>query len=139
LPRRVGDSNSLKGWQVAAPYDSPVGCRKGSDACRPFVRPEGTLRSGGPGGNPSPSARSAPRHAGRPQLPRRVDPTTALMLASRVFLQCLALEVLFGVPVQLGQETPMTLKEISKILHRGFLRLEDSTKQTVPRPCHERL
>jgi len=34
------DSKSLKCWQVAAPGDSPVGCRKGSAACQHFVRPE---------------------------------------------------------------------------------------------------
>ncbi len=56
------------------------------------------------------------------QLAPGLDPTTALMLASRVFLQYFAVEVLFGVPDQLGQETPAALKEISKILRRGFLR-----------------
>lgn len=62
------------------------------------------------------------------QLAPGLDPTTALMLASRVFLQYFAVEVLFGVPDQLGQETPKALKEISKILRRGFLRPPESGK-----------
>lgn len=62
------------------------------------------------------------------QLAPGLDPTTALMLASRVFLQYFAVEVLFGVPAQLGQETPMALKEISKILRRGFLKPPDPGK-----------
>lgn len=60
------------------------------------------------------------------QLAPGLDPTTALMLASRVFLQYFAVEVLFGVPDQLGQETPAALKQISKILRRGFLRPPES-------------
>ncbi len=62
------------------------------------------------------------------QLAPGLDPTTALMLASRVFLQYFAVEILFGVPDQLGQETPAALKEISKILRRGFLRPPDLKK-----------
>jgi len=60
------------------------------------------------------------------QLAPGLDPTTALMLASRVFLQYFAVEVLFGVPDQLGQETPAALREIAKILRRGFLRPPDA-------------
>ena len=62
------------------------------------------------------------------QLAPGLDPTTALMLASRVFLQYFAVEVLFGVPDQLGQETPKALEEISKILRRGFLRPPEPEK-----------
>lgn len=62
------------------------------------------------------------------QLAPGLDPTTALMLASRVFLQYFAVEVLFGVPDQLGKETPAALKEISKILRRGFLKPSSSEK-----------
>lgn len=62
------------------------------------------------------------------QLAPGLDPTTALMLASRVFLQYFAVEVLFGVPDQLGQATPEALKEISKILRRGFLKPTDPGK-----------
>lgn len=57
-----------------------------------------------------------------------VDPTTAVMLASRVFLQYSAVEVLFGVADQLGKETPTALKEVSNILRHGLLRLPDAKK-----------
>ncbi len=73
-------------------------------------------------------SRRFPGDALKDQLAPGLDPTTALMLASRVFLQYFAVEILFGVPDQLGQETPAALKEISKILRRGFLRPLDPTK-----------
>lgn len=57
-----------------------------------------------------------------------LDPTTALMLVSRVFLQYSSVEILFGVPEQLGKETPVALKEISAILRHGILRSSDYTK-----------
>ena len=56
------------------------------------------------------------------QLAPGCDPTTALMLASRIFLHYFAVEVLFGVPDQLGKDTPAAMKEISDILRHGFLR-----------------
>ena len=56
------------------------------------------------------------------QLAPGVDPTTAVMLASRIFLQYFAVEVLFGVPEQLGKETPEAISEISTILRHGLLR-----------------
>jgi AcrR family transcriptional regulator len=62
------------------------------------------------------------------QLAPGLDPTTALMLASRVFLQYFAVEILFGVPNQLGKETPEALKEVARILRRGFLRPEEPNK-----------
>ncbi len=45
---------------------SPGDCRRRSGSCQRFVRPEGTPRSGGPGGNLAPSATSAPRECGAP-------------------------------------------------------------------------
>jgi AcrR family transcriptional regulator len=50
------------------------------------------------------------------------DPTTTLMLASRIFLQYFAVEILFGVPDQLGKGTSEAIKEISGILRHGFLK-----------------
>jgi AcrR family transcriptional regulator len=55
------------------------------------------------------------------QLAPGVDPTTAVMLASRVLLQYFAVEILFGVPDQLGKGTPESIKAISDILRHGFL------------------
>ena len=50
------------------------------------------------------------------------DPTTALMLAGRTFLQYFAVEVLFGVPEQFGKSSKSTTREISEILRFGLLR-----------------
>ena len=55
------------------------------------------------------------------QLAPGTDPTIALMLASRIFLQYFAVEVLFGVPDQFGKDSSVVLKEISEILRRGML------------------
>jgi len=51
-----------------------------------------------------------------------IDPNTALMLASRVFLQYFAVEVLFGVPQQFGKATDPTMAAVSEILRAGMLR-----------------
>ena len=55
------------------------------------------------------------------QLAPGVDPTTALMLVSRIFLHYFAVEILFGVPGQLGKDTPVAIHEIAGILRNGFL------------------
>jgi len=49
-----------------------------------------------------------------------------VMLASRIFLQYFAVEILFGVPEQLGKETPEAITEISAILRHGLLRQTDT-------------
>jgi AcrR family transcriptional regulator len=51
-------------------------------------------------------------------------PNTALMLASRIFLQYFAVEILFGVPQQFGMDTATTMTEISDILRAGMFRPE---------------
>lgn len=56
------------------------------------------------------------------QLAPGVDPTSGLMVASRIFLHYFAVEILFGVPDQLGKSTPDAVKEISDILRHGLLR-----------------
>lgn len=56
------------------------------------------------------------------QLAPGVDPTTAVMLASRIFLQYFAVEILFGVPDQMGKESSSVIGEISRILRSGMLR-----------------
>jgi AcrR family transcriptional regulator len=55
------------------------------------------------------------------QLAPGFQPNTALMLASRIFLQYFAVEVLFGVPSQFGMDSPTAMAEISKILRSGML------------------
>ena len=61
-----------------------------------------------------------------------VPVTTAVMLASRVFLQYYAVEILFGVPEQFGKDSDRVMGEIAEILRHGMLR-EHSTP-TVENP-----
>lgn len=62
------------------------------------------------------------------QLAPGVDPTTALMLVSRIFLYYFAVEILFGVPGQLGKKTPTAMKEIAGILRHGILNAPETKK-----------
>lgn len=56
------------------------------------------------------------------QLRDGVRPLTAIMTASRFFLQYFAVEVLFGVEEHFGQDTNAALAEIVNILERGMLK-----------------
>ena len=47
---------------------------------------------------------------------------TAVMLASRVFLQYYAVEILFGVPEQFGKDSDLVMGEIAGILRHGMLK-----------------
>jgi AcrR family transcriptional regulator len=51
-----------------------------------------------------------------------VPVTTAVMLASRVFLQYYAVEILFGVPEQFGKDSDLVMGEIAEILRHGMLK-----------------
>jgi AcrR family transcriptional regulator len=51
-----------------------------------------------------------------------VPATTAVILASRVFLHYYAVEILFGVPDQFGKDTDIVVKEIADILRHGMLK-----------------
>jgi AcrR family transcriptional regulator len=51
-----------------------------------------------------------------------VPPTTAVMLASRIYLQYFAVEIVFGVPNQFGKDTDIVVKEIADILRHGMLK-----------------
>jgi AcrR family transcriptional regulator len=51
-----------------------------------------------------------------------VPVTTAVMLASRVFLQYYAVEILFGVPDQFGKDSDLVMGEIAEILRHGMLK-----------------
>ena len=55
------------------------------------------------------------------QLSPGTDPTMALMLASRIFLHYFAVEVLFGVPDQLGMDSTSAIREISSLLRHGIM------------------
>jgi AcrR family transcriptional regulator len=50
-----------------------------------------------------------------------VRPLTAIMIASRFFLQYFAVELLFGVPNHFGQNTNAAMREIVDVLENGML------------------
>jgi AcrR family transcriptional regulator len=56
------------------------------------------------------------------QLREGVSPLTAIMVASRFFLQYFAVEILFGVPNHFGRDTDEALKDIVDILKYGMLK-----------------
>ncbi len=56
------------------------------------------------------------------QLREGVAPLTAVMVASRFFLQYFAVEILFGVPDHFGSDTDKALREIVDILKFGMLK-----------------
>ncbi len=66
----------------------------------------------------------------RPGIPA----TTAVILASRVFLQYYAVEILFGVPDQFGKDTDIVVREIADILRHGVLR-EAMLASDAPAPA----
>ena len=57
-----------------------------------------------------------------PEIRPGVPATTAVILASRVFLHYYAVEILFGVPNQFGKDTDIVAREISDILRHGVLK-----------------
>jgi len=61
-------------------------------------------------------------HLALEQLRDGVAPLTAVMVASRFFLQYFAVEILFGVPDHFGSDTDTALKEIVDILKFGMLK-----------------
>ncbi|BDU73676.1 TetR/AcrR family transcriptional regulator [Mesoterricola silvestris] len=62
-----------------------------------------------------------PGDALKDRLAPGFEPRTALMMASRIFLQYFAVEILFGVPDQFGMPTRVALREVAGILRRGML------------------
>jgi AcrR family transcriptional regulator len=51
-----------------------------------------------------------------------IRPLSAVMLASRFFLNYFAVEILFGVPNHFGKDTESVIHEISDILRHGMLK-----------------
>ena len=58
-----------------------------------------------------------------------VRPLTAIMVASRFFLQYFAVELLFGVPNHFGQNTDAALREIVDILEHGMVKPDRQKKR----------
>ena len=61
-----------------------------------------------------------------------VPPLTAIMVASRFFLQYFAVEILFGVSNHFGRDTDAALKDIVEILKHGMLKRDDPGGVTTP-------
>lgn len=64
--------------------------------------------------------------------------TTAVMLASRVFLQYYAVEILFGVPEQFGKDSDRVMREIAEILRHGMLKDAGLVSKAPPSLAHVR-
>lgn len=62
------------------------------------------------------------------RLAPEVDSLSAVMLASRIFLQYYAVEILFRVPDQFGKPTKEAIRDIAEILRRGMLRHPPAAK-----------
>jgi AcrR family transcriptional regulator len=56
------------------------------------------------------------------QLAPGFEPTTALILAARIFLHYFAVEILFGVPEHFGKGSKDAMREVSNILRHGLLK-----------------
>ena len=57
----------------------------------------------------------------RSRLRAGVSPVSAMLLASRIFINYFSLEVLFGVPEPFGKDSQQIIKEIADILRNGML------------------
>jgi AcrR family transcriptional regulator len=62
------------------------------------------------------------------RLRPEVSPLSAVMLASRFFLNYFAVEILFGVPNHFGKKTDEVIAEIADILRHGMLRPEAASE-----------
>lgn len=71
------------------------------------------------------------------KLRPEVDSLSAIMLASRIYLNHFAVEILFGVPDHFGKKSEETVKEIADILRHGLLR--DSGAARAAPPANARL
>ena len=58
----------------------------------------------------------------RDKLQEGLSPASAVMLATRIFLNYFSIEILFGVKDHFGKGTDEAVQEISRILRHGMLR-----------------
>ena len=58
----------------------------------------------------------------RDKLQDGLSPTSAVMLATRIFYNYFSIEILFGVKDHFGKGTDEVVREISRILRHGMLR-----------------
>jgi hypothetical protein len=59
----------------------------------------------------------------RARLQEGLSPTSAVMLATRIFYNYFSIEILFGVKEHFGKGTDEVVQEISRILRHGMLRV----------------
>ena len=57
-----------------------------------------------------------------PQLADGLSPTSAVMLATRIFFNYFSVEIIFGVKDHFGKQTDQVIGEISRILRHGMLK-----------------
>ena len=69
----------------------------------------------------------------RAKLSPGLSPTSAVMLATRIFFNYFSIEIIFGVKDHFGKSTDETIGEISRILRHGMLK-ETSAAVPVPKP-----
>ena len=67
----------------------------------------------------------------RERLADDLSPTSAVILASRIFLNYFSVEVLFGVRDHFGKSTDDIIREITRILRHGMLRNPEKDVTTV--------
>ena len=73
------------------------------------------------------------------RLAPEVDPLSAVMLASRIFLQYYAVELLFRVPDQFGKPSKAAVHDLADILRRGMLRHGPDRGPERPAPTARRV
>ena len=73
----------------------------------------------------------------RERLAEGLSPTSAVILATRIFLNYFTVEVLFGVRDHFGEGTDAAILQISRVLRDGMLKKDDSTPATA-RPARKR-
>ena len=64
----------------------------------------------------------------REKLQEGLSPTSAVMLATRIFYNYFSIEILFGVKDHFGKGTEEVVQEISRILRHGMLRNGESPR-----------
>lgn len=84
-------------------------------------------------------------HGGTAALSRKlrpgVDPVSAMMLASRLFLTYFSVEIVFGVPHHFGKRSDTVVREIADLLRNGMLPASEAAAapRETPSRRHVRL
>jgi len=68
----------------------------------------------------------------RGKLAPGLSPTSAVMLATRIFFNYFSIEIIFGVKDHFGKSTDETIGEISRILRHGMLREKKAVRVAKP-------